>query len=167
MFEVFGSGRKSIYTAQRQMTPFYQFLKNAIKASDITILVETKVIGHFDDINNPQNALLPNFKNFRPFGDEFHAAAYSCDSILNGIIVLINNQTIEILDVDYIHSGRLLKLKGKKSATKEPFVLFAVYFPSCNNVDSRIEYADLMSSLDGHMTPLIKGGQDVFICRHI
>ena len=73
----------------------------------------------------------------------------------NGIIVYINNQSIEILDVECIHNSRLLKLKGQKSATKESFVLFAVYLPSNNN---------LLSSLDGHVTPLIEAGQEVFIC---
>ena len=98
------------------------------------------------------------------FGDDFPPAAYSCDSMANGIIVFINNQSIEILDVECIHNGRLLKLKGQKSATKESFVLFAVYLPSNNNVDSRIEYTNLLSSLDGHVTPLIEAGQEVFIC---
>ena len=144
--------------------PIYQFLKNAVKASDISILVETKVIGHFGEENNPQNALLPNSKNFFPFGDDFPTAAHSCDSMANRIIVFINNQSIEILDVECIHNGRLLKLKGQKSATKESFVLFAVYLPSNNNVDSRIEYTNLLSSLDGHVTPLIEAGQEVFIC---
>ena len=144
--------------------PLYQFLKSAVTAADITVLVETKVVGHFDDVISPQNALLPKFKHFRPFGDNFHTAMYSCDSIANGIIVFFNNQTVEILDVEYIHSGRLLKLKGQKSATRESFVLFAVYLPSNNNVDGRSEYTELLSLLDLHVTPIIKGDQDVYIC---
>ena len=80
----------------------------------------------------------------------------------NGIIIFINNQSIEILDVECIHSGRLLKIKCQKSATKESFVLFAVYLPSNNNVDSRIEYTNLLSSLDSHVIPLIEAGQGVF-----
>ena len=144
--------------------PIYQFLKNAVRASDISILVETKIIGHFGDDNNPQNAHLPNFKNFFPFGDEIHPIAYSCDSMANGIIVFINNQSVEVLDVEIIHSGRLLKLKCQKSATKESFVLFTVYLPSNNSLDSRIEYTNILSSLDAYVSPLLKSGQEIFIC---
>ena len=56
-----------------------------------------------------------------------------------------------------------MKLKDQNSDTKESFVLFATYLPSNNNVDSRIDYTNLLSSLDSHVTPLVEAGQ-VFIC---
>ena len=129
----------------------------------MTILTETKIVGRFGDDEQPQNSHLPDFKHFFPFGNDFSPIAYSCNSIANGIIIFKNNQTIEILDIDIIHAGRLIRIKGQKIASKECFVLFAAYLPSSNVIESRIDYSNVMSSLDSYVSPAIEAGQFIYV----
>ena len=140
--------------------PLYQFLKDPVKASDLTILTETKIAGRF---GGNDNVHLPNFEHFFPFGKEFPPVSYSCNSLSNGIIIFKNNQTIQILGSEIIHVGRLIKITGQKIASNECFTLFAVYLPSSNDMDSSLEYSNIISSLNSHLSPAIEAGHFVYV----
>ena len=75
----------------------------------------------------------------------------------------MNNQTIEILDSEIIHVGRLIKITAQKIASKECFILFAVYLPSSNDIESSLEYSNIISSLNSHLAPAIEAGQFVYV----
>ena len=141
----------------------FQYLKNHVLTSDLAVLVETKTVGQFYEENDPFIENLPALNNFQPFGKDFPSVAYTCTGPSHGIIVFVNNQTVEILKSEIIEVGRLIKITGQKRATKENFILFAAYLNAGNDLDSRVEYCSTVNKINSHLTPAVMAGNPVYI----
>ena len=141
----------------------FHYLKSHVLCSDVTVLVETKTVGQFYEENDPHIPNVPVFNNFKPFGNNFPSVLYSCDGPSNGIIIFINDQTVEILNSEVIEVGRLVKIIGQKRATKENFTLFAGYFTAGNDLDSRVEYCNLINRLSTNLSSATAAGNTVYI----
>ena len=141
----------------------YQYLKHHVHTSDVSILVETKIVGQFYGENDPLIANVPALNNFQPFGKDFPSVAYSCNGPANGVIVFVNNQTVEILKSEIVEVGRLIRITGQKRATKEPFILFAAYLNAGSDLDSRGDYCNTVDKLNSYLSPAILAGNPVYI----